>query len=275
MLWNSFYPSQCTLQSVFPVRKSIFNILYKIIYFFPSMIILCIKYNSQQLQMFRGGDQSLALVFPRWRRKYRSKSAQSSSHHNPHLNKSFVCRFWPKQSLSRDVYPKGNVEASSDTVCSLVYHYRKSINIVVRRTKTGFLLPLSFSSVQLTSLCSLWKIVWQVPQIISQLLQRRALSALCNCAFAPSYILCFSRPTGVQKHFRFWYHSSKDHGHCDEKGSKAHSAWRRIRAYRLHIDSRYSVINWLYQPSTQQPECLVDCLTSSHVLFYQPKICCR
>lgn len=184
MLWNSFYQSQCTLQSVFPVRKSTFNILKKIIYLSPSMIILCIKCNLQQLQMFRGGDLSLGLVFLRGRRKHRSKSVQSSSGHNPHLNKSFVCRFWPKQSLSRDVYSKGNIEASSDTVCSLVYHYHKSINIVERRTKMIFLLPLWFSPAQLTSLCSLWKIVWKVPQIISQLIEGRALSALCSCAFA-------------------------------------------------------------------------------------------
>lgn len=201
MLWNSFYLSQCTLQSAFPERKSTFNILNKITYFSPNVIILCIKCNLNQLQMFRGGDLLLALVFLRERRKRRSKTAQSSSGHNPHLNKSFVCRFWPKQSLS-GVYPKGSIEASSNTICSLVYHYQEHKHCSERDYDCFSAASLVQSCPADFSVLSLWKIVWQIPQIISQLLQGRALSALCSCAFTPSHILWFLQtqrgPEGLQ-----------------------------------------------------------------------------
>lgn len=118
------------------------------------------------------------------------------------------------------------------------------------------LLPLLFSPVQLTALCSLWKIAWQVPQIISHSLPRKK-PVLCSYVprFLPLCTFSISSATGVQKYFTLWYHSSKCSGqqeeyagkHHDEKGAKAHSAWSRITSNRLqtfydelNLSARYS-----------------------------------
>lgn len=87
--------------------------------------------------MFRDGHLLFALGLLRGRRQCRSKGAQSSSGHNLQLIKSFVCRFWLKHSLSRDIYPKGNIDVPCTTFCPFGCHHHKRGKIVARRDWNG------------------------------------------------------------------------------------------------------------------------------------------
>lgn len=127
----------------------------------------------------------------------------------------------------------------------------------------AFLLPLLFSPVQLTSLCSLWKIIWQVLQIIAQSLPGKKPSPSVLCSYAPHFfLLCtfsVSSATGVQKYFRLRYHSRKGSEQQEEYAAKNTMMRRGQKPAQLgaelgQIDCRHFMMSLIYLAGTQQPE---------------------
>lgn len=127
----------------------------------------------------------------------------------------------------------------------------------------AFRLPLLFSPVQLTSLCSLWKIVWQLPQIISESIPGKKPSFSVLYSYAPGFLpLCTfsgSSATGVQKYFRLWYHSSKGSGQQEEYAGKNAMMKRGQKPTQLGAElgqtaCRRFMISLIYLPGTQWPE---------------------
>lgn len=125
------------------------SILSNIFYFSCSIkLIFCLKRSSNSCASIQkwssdncSGVTQLQLT---GKRKYKSKAAQSSSSDSTQLNKSFFCRFWHKQSLSGDIYPKSGRDVPPTVFSASEYHHHKRRKLVERIDGMAFLLPLLF-----------------------------------------------------------------------------------------------------------------------------------
>lgn len=220
----------------------------------------------------------------RGRRKCIRKGAQSSLGHNPQLNKSFVCRFWPKRILSRGIYPKGNVDVPATAVCpfgcptnSVHYHCHKRGKTVARRDEVPFCcLSCSVLSFFVLSVKNHLAGSSDHFRITSreEALSLHPLQLCSSLPFTVRVVCCFSHrgPEVLQALVPLQRRQQTARRVCwkkhhDEKGAKAHSTWSTIRTNKLQTFYDKLNLSARYPAARMDGRSLVCFFVSRLVIF--------